>query len=144
MTPTELKHQKEVSVLTARIKDLEDVLGLNDDNLGVVFKLPRQATKLLGLLLAVPNVTSEMAQQRLGIVADTKVAVSRLREYMNNYCADHGIAEKFEIQSRRTLGYWLDDNTKSRIQALVTPKVIDEAEAFIEELGEASTTALAS
>lgn len=109
--------------LRARIQDLEAALGLNNDNLGAVFRLPAAHAKLLGLLLAVQNVTPEMVQDRLGIVTDTKVAMHRLRSYLTTWAADNQ-QDAFEIKSRRTLGYWLDDSTKRRMREIVTSRVI--------------------
>ncbi len=115
----------EIATLKAKIFELETVLGLHDEHLGVVFKLPASLTKLLGLLMATPNVTPDMIQQRLAIATDAKVAVHRLRDHMREWYPDLGITddEHILIQSRRSLGYWLDPVDKDRIRSLVTPGV---------------------
>jgi len=105
-----------IALQATRILDLEAMLGLNNPTFGTLFKLSQSQSQLFGLLMAVPNVTSEMVQQRLAIVSDTKVAMHRLRAHLELW----GII----IQSRRTLGYWLDDETKRRVNALITPAVI--------------------
>lgn len=107
--------EEELAACKARIYDLEAALGIRQrDDIGLYFRLTVQASKLLGLLLAVPNATPEMMQQRIG-VGDTKVAISRLRSALRG----HGI----EIHNKRSLGYWLDAETKLRIKELVTPQV---------------------
>ena len=113
----------ENATMKAKIQDLEAALGLGDDHLGVIFKLPISLTKLLGLLMAVPNVTPEMIQLRLQIATDAKVAVHRLRLAMakSPHFKDENI-----IQSRRGLGYWLDAPIKDRIKAMVTTQGNDE------------------
>lgn len=108
-------HDAEIAALKAQIKELEDLLGLHDDNLGVVFRLPVSLTKLMGLLMSVPNVTPDMIQQRLMIATDAKVAIHRLRTHLEEW--------QVEIRSRRALGYWFDDETKKKIRAIVTSKV---------------------
>lgn len=119
--------QDEIATLKARIHDLETALGLHEDHLGVIFKLPKSLTSLLGLLLHVPNVTPEMIQLRLMIATDAKVAMHRLRLAMQPFHAQLGLLPADHlVQSRRGLGYWLDDATKKKIRALVTPEVTDE------------------
>jgi hypothetical protein len=104
----------ETAVLLKRIEELETCLGLHDQNLGVVFKLPRSLAKLLGLLLSTPNVTPEMIQDRLRIATNAKVAVHRLRAGL--------AAWDVEINSKRSLGYWIDSETKARIRGIITPQ----------------------
>jgi len=118
MTPVEIG-------LRARIQSLELTLGITQNsNIGVIFRLPASLTKLLGLLLSAPNVTPEMVAE-LGIVTNTKVAMHRLRNYLDIWSKANG-QEDFDIRSRRTLGYWLDESTKKRIRGLVTSEVTVE------------------
>lgn len=99
--------------LRARIRDLETALGQNDQTLAVRFRLTPALANLFGLLLALPNVTSEMIRQRLEIATDAKVAVHRLRTHLKEW--------NIKVTSKRNLGYWFDDDTKALIRAMVTP-----------------------
>jgi hypothetical protein len=140
---TEKRLHDEIATLKQRIHDLETTLGLHDDHLGVIFKLPKSLTALLGLLISVPNVTPEMIQLRLMIATDAKVAMHRLRQAMEPFYDKIGLTTDDDlIQSRRGLGYWIDPSVKARIEALVTPQVT-EAEAvqdqvFAEALAEST------
>jgi hypothetical protein len=122
--------------LKQRNHDLETALGLHDDHLGVIFKLPKSLTQLLGLLVAVPNVTPDMIQQRLMIATDAKVAMHRLRQAMEPFYTELGVTPTAGlIQSRRGLGYWIDSSVKDRIKSMVTPGVTpDDEQQFIEAL----------
>lgn len=108
-----------------RIVELEGVLGLSNDNLGVAFRLSTTLNKLLGCLLATPNVTPDTIVARLKIATDAKVAVHRLREVLKPY----GIT----IQSRRGLGYWLEPEDKEKIWAITragtSPPALEQAAA---------------
>jgi hypothetical protein len=140
MAKSSEEYEQEIELLKARIYDLETALGQHQkDILAVTFKLRLQESKLLGLLLAVPNVTSEMIQQRLELGANAKTTVYRLRQHMLGY----GI----KVQSKRGLGYWLDQGTKQRVQAMITPGVAPEttieedfAEALDDEVAGAAVT----
>jgi hypothetical protein len=66
--------------------------------------------KLLGCLLATPNVTSDMITVRLGIATDAKVAIHRLRDVLK----PHGIP----IQGRRGVGYWLEPADKEKVRSI--------------------------
>jgi hypothetical protein len=122
--------------LKARIADLEAALEQCNPNLAVVFRLPTALNKLLGLLLSLPNVTSEMVLDRLGIATDAKVAMHRLRKHM----APFGIV----IESRRNLGYWIDQDAKAKIRAMLKPASIDwhldEAEKALTAATEIAST----
>jgi hypothetical protein len=116
----------EVTQLRTRIRDLELALGQRDDSLSATFRLTPVLNNLMGLLLAVPAVTPEMIRQRLEIAPDAKVAMHRLRRHMKEW--------EIKIHSRRNVGYWLEDQDKVRVRALiaqkmrgqVTPQVIAE------------------
>lgn len=105
----------EKAQLRARIRDLEAALGQSNENLAVTFRLTPVLNNLLGLLLSLPNVTSEMIRQRLEIATDAKVAIHRLRRHLEPW--------KIEIKSRRSLGYWLEDEDKEKIREAVAAKI---------------------
>lgn len=117
MTASVAKLTADLAVANSRIADLEKALGLNDDNLGVAFRLSTSLCSLLGCLLSTPNVTPEMITLRLNIATDAKVAIHRLRAVLK----DHGIIRPdgtSVIQSRRGLGYWLAPEDKDKINAV--------------------------
>lgn len=105
----------EKAQLRARIRDLEAALGQSNENLAVTFRLTPVLNNLLGLLLSLPNVTSEMIRQRLEIATDAKVAIHRLRRHLEPW--------KIEIKSRRSLGYWLEDEDKEKIREAVAARI---------------------
>lgn len=112
-----------VAALQQRVRDLEACLGLNDRHLGSIFKLSSSLTNLLGLLMSVPNVTPDMISTRLRIATDPKVAIHRLRAELDDWATRNKKAP-LVIHSKRSLGYWLDDDTKTRIKEVtygVTP-----------------------
>ena len=100
------------SVLRARIQDLEAALNQNNYNIQAAFKLSPALSNILGLLLALPAVTSDMIHQRLGLAADAKVAIHRLRLHLKEFT--------IEVKSRRNIGYWLDADTKARIKQAIS------------------------
>lgn len=102
---------EEVTILKARVRDLEAVLKQNDPSLMMAFRLTPAASDLFGLLLSVPYVTTEMIRQRLEIATDGKVAVHRLRQQLKPW--------NIVIQSRRSLGYWLDPATKEQVRSVL-------------------------
>jgi hypothetical protein len=110
-----MPHEAENIQLKARIRDLEAALSQNDHTLALAFALPPRLSDLLGLLLNLPVVTSDMIRQRLEIATDAKVAVHRLRKHVDKF----GI----KIEGRRGFGYWLTEETKAAIWAAVTPQV---------------------
>jgi len=69
------------------------------------FRLSPSMAKILMLLLENKRVSARMIENDLKIVTDTKVAIHRIRRRLENT----GI----EIQSRREVGYWLDDTSKT-------------------------------
>jgi biotin operon repressor len=101
----------EVDQLRLKVRDLELALGQNDANLAVTFRLTPVLNNLMGLLLALPNVTPEMIRQRLEIAPDAKVAIHRLRKHIEPW----GI----EIKSKRNVGYWIESADKLKIKVLV-------------------------
>jgi hypothetical protein len=103
----------ELIAALARIKDLEAALKQNDQALLAYYRLPPVSTNLFGLLLSMATVTPEMIQQRLEIATESKVAMHRLRRQLEPF----GII----VQSKRNVGYWLDDETKKRVQETINP-----------------------
>jgi hypothetical protein len=103
----------DVEVLQGRVRDLEVALGQNDSKLSNTFKLTPNLANFLGLLLALPVVTAEIISERAGIASDAKVAKHRLQKEL--------IPWDIQVHSKRLLGYWLDDDTKARIRALLDP-----------------------
>ena len=110
----------EVMQLRQRLDTALSALGLSDNNLGSIFKLPQSSARLLGLLMALPNITADMAQQQLEITTNAKVAIHRLRQELELWCEEAKVDYILTVRSRRTLGYWLDAETKGRIRALIT------------------------
>lgn len=104
-----------IAALQARIKDLETAIGAGNNVMAQTFKLPPKLLKLMALLVATPVVTADMIHRNLDIATDAKVAVHRLRTHLEPW----GI----EVHSRRYVGYWLSDETKDKISALITPRV---------------------
>jgi hypothetical protein len=102
-----------VQYLEGRIRDLEATIKQNDTTLASTFRLTPQLSNLLGLLLSLPVVDSELVRQRLEVSCDAKVAKHRLKQALRPY----GI----EIHGKRGLGYWLTDADKAKIKALVKP-----------------------
>ena len=119
-TLTDEQKEELIALQATRIRDLEIVLGLHDDKLGVTFKLTPGQNRLLGLLLATPYVTGEMVRQRLEITTHVNVAMLRLRRALKPWSAEIG---EDPIQSKRSMGWWLERKTKEAIRAIVTPKV---------------------
>lgn len=118
--------EEEYQRVCARVADLETALEQSNANLAVTFRLPPALNKLLGLLISLPNVTSEMVHQRLEIATDAKVAVHRLRRYMS----PHGI----QINSRRNLGYWIENADKAKIRAMLKPAVVTEQPVTVDHV----------
>ena len=98
--------------LEEKLRDLQYRLHQTDQSLIATFKLPPQRMKLMGLLLTLPIVTTEIIAQRLGIDIEVRVAMNRLRNDLNKW--------DIKVESRRKLGYWFTDETKARIKALVS------------------------
>lgn len=104
--------------LQARVRDLEAALHQNDLDLALAFDLTPKLSDLLGLLLSLKIVTSDIIRKKLEIATDAKVAIHRLRLHMKNY----GV----QIEGRRGFGYWLTEETKNAIKRRITQEVTDE------------------
>lgn len=105
----------ETTQLRTRIRDLELALGQRDESLAATFRLTPVLNNLMGLLMNVPVVTPEMIRQRLEIAPDAKVAAHRLRKHLEPW--------QIKIQSRRNVGYWIEDEDKLRVRELVRQKM---------------------
>jgi hypothetical protein len=123
------------AALEARVRDLEAVLKQNHQEIQLAFKLSPAMSNLFGLLLSVPLVTremveqgggtdgegrGEMVEQRLGLAADVKIAMHRLR----NHVRPHGVV----IHSRRTLGYWMENADKAKVHAVLRDRFANTLE----------------
>lgn len=110
--PNELARLRETIARQAgTIRDLQAALNQSNDGLACAFRLAPASRNILGLLLAVPLVTGEMVQQRLGLASDAKVAMHRLKKALAPF--------NIEVKSQRHIGYWLDAETKERIRLTV-------------------------
>ena len=100
--------------LKDRIRDLEECLYQTDNDLwlmAVTFGLPLGMARLFGLMRGAPVVTADIADARIGMSTDLKVAIYRLRRYLNKHnidiCCQYGI------------GYWLSTEAKAEINRLI-------------------------
>ena len=98
--------------LEEKLREANYRLQQTDQSLIATFKLPPQRMKLMGLLLTLPIVTTEIIAQRLGIDIEVRVAMNRLRNDLAKW--------ELRIESRRKLGYWFTEETKTRIKLLVS------------------------
>ena len=117
------KTTENIDTLKARIVELEGLLKQSDRTIETVFRLPPALSKLMGLMLATPNVNEKMICEQLNIATVGKVAIWRLRQSI----APWGI----EIQARRSVGWWFDEAAKSKIKKIldgeITLEVTDAA-----------------
>lgn len=104
----------EVETLRARVATLESLLLQKNDRLQGAFKMPPMLTNLLGLLVSVPYVNTEIAEAQIGIVSNLKVTMHRLRMELK--------AHNIEVHSRKYAGYWLSDEDKARIREMIADK----------------------
>jgi len=109
---------RENARLRARVRDLETALGLNNPTLHNTFHLAPQRANLLGLLMALPNVTAHTVKQQLEIGSDPKQILCLLRKDLKAFSDKCG-CEPFLIHHRRGFGTWMDEATKVRIRACV-------------------------
>jgi hypothetical protein len=110
---------EDIETLRSRVAELESALGLKNETLTSLYKLTPAMTSLLGLLVELPIVHDEIIQERLKLAANAKVAVYRLRRQLE--------AHDIQIHSRRGSGWFLDEETKQRIQRDLTTEVMDAA-----------------
>ncbi len=119
-----MRDDEETVALRDRVRDLESALGQRNEALANTFKLTPKLNNLLGLLLALPIVKGDLIQQRLGIASDSKVAKHRLNQALKPY----GI----KIHSKRLVGYWISDEDKARIKAMITLEGNDPQQKFVD------------
>lgn len=79
-------------------------------DLQIAFELPQSLARLLRLLMESKLLTSRDIVHTHKIATDGKVAIHRLRRYLENH--------DLEIKSRRELGYWLEPSTKEKISKI--------------------------
>lgn len=109
---SEPQQEPTIETLQARIKELEAPTGQGDMALAVTFGLTPILNNLLGLLLTQLHVTDAIVVKFMPAVGTgTKILMCRLRKHMKPF---HVV-----IQSKRAIGYWLDQETKERIRAKV-------------------------
>ena len=77
-------------------------------DLQLTYRLSPTLAKLLLLLLENKFVTARMVETEHRLSTDAKIAVHRLRRRLDGLSV--------EIQSQRSLGYWLDEDTKGTIK----------------------------
>jgi len=97
---------EEVEELRSRVKNLEELLGKDDECL-TVFRLPPAMNELLRLLIATSTVTPAM-MRRLKIVTESKVTIMRLRKHLRGW--------DIKINCSRKTGYWISDEDKERVR----------------------------
>ena len=77
-------------------------------DLQLTYRLSPTLAKLLLLLLTNKFVTARMVESEHRLSTDAKIAIHRLRRRLDGLSV--------EIQSQRSLGYWLDEPTKEIIK----------------------------
>lgn len=107
---------EEEAKLRTRIRELEEALGLGHDALSFTFRLSPTLGNLMGLLLTLPTVTPELVKQKLGVAADAKVVMYRLRKHLRDW--------NIKIHSHRNVGYWLDPADKKRVRAFIASQEV--------------------
>lgn len=108
----------QIEELEAKVRELEKVLGVKDDDLLVTFKLSPTLNAIFGLMLSQKLVTADMIERRLAIASEAKVAVHRLRTSLKHW--------EIGIESKRNLGYWLTAQTKEKVRQLVAREITPE------------------
>lgn len=102
----------ELELLRAKVANLEAALGLRNETLKATFKLTPAMNGLLALLVELPFVSDDVIRDRLCLAADSKVLVYRLRRALDG--------QNIEIFSRRGIGWFLDEATRKRLQAVTS------------------------
>ena len=107
----ESNFERENMILKARVRQLLKALHQDDQDLRVIFSLPPTLADFFGLLLAKKFVSRNLVQYEMNVVADAQVAVWRLRQILG----PQGVV----VRTRRGLGWFLDEETKQRVNALL-------------------------
>lgn len=110
MTTTE----EDNAALRTRIRDLEAALMIGNDRLRATFHVSDQMRDILGVLLSLQVVTTDILESRLDLATEPKVAMHRLRQAL----APYGIP----IESANRVGYWLSEESKAKIGRLLEAK----------------------
>jgi len=103
--------ERENLILRARITQLEAALHQNERSIEYLFNLPPTLANLFGLLLAKEFVSKQLAKDMMNLVADANVAIWRLRERL--------LPMGITVNTRRGVGWYLDDETKQRVRTLM-------------------------
>jgi hypothetical protein len=96
-----------------RLTDAEMAVGLR-----IIFQLTPQETNLMLLLLTMKYVPPELIYDKLNVATEIRVAMYRLRKALTRF--------NIQIQSKRTFGYWLTDETKVRVRAILSKDLKEE------------------
>lgn len=104
--------ERQIITLKARVRQLEAALRQQDRRLEIVFGLTETLSNFFGLLLVKEYVSRDLAQYEMNVVADAQVTVWRLRQRLKPY----GIV----IHTRQGVGWYIDDETKRRVEAIMT------------------------
>lgn len=99
--------------LRAKLRDLQTVLRQNDRRIQSVFKMSPALANCLGLLLSLDVVQGDLIDERLELSTQARSIIFRLRKHLKPY----GI----RIKSHRTVGWWLDADTKAKINRMLNP-----------------------
>jgi len=119
-----LNTEDEATALKDQVRELQSALNLGDEDIRITFLLPPQLGDILGVLLAKPVVTTETLQRKLGIVAEAKVSMYRLRKKMDQF--------NIKIYSQSHVGYWIEPADKVRIRQMVADRTAPEPDLFSE------------
>jgi hypothetical protein len=109
---------EELDALRARVTELEATLYAERDALRSLFKLSNAKSHIIALLMSCNTIDKTVVEGSLSIVTDLKVAICTLRKDL----APWGI----KIHSRRGYGYWIDDDTKERINLMLAAGLTSE------------------
>jgi len=113
---TELEEVRErVRASVKQRQDLEVVIAR-------YFHFTPPHARLFHLLFKLPAITSEAISERLGI-RDVKVAIHRLRREIES--GDH--AGNVQINSKRGVGYWMDDASKAYVRSVISNEANEAA-----------------
>lgn len=104
-----------IEALREENRQLRRAILQGNDALWRTFRLPPMLTRLLGMLRSEDFVSAEMIQAELGYSTDPKIAILRLRRELARW--------DIVIQSARARGYFLTDDMKERVHALVSSGV---------------------
>lgn len=117
----------ENEALRTRVRDLERALSLdNTASLKKTFRLPPVLSKYLSVLLRLPAASTDVLARVVAAECDPKITKYRLQRHLKAW----GIT----INTTRNVGYWLSDEDKAKIRALMADTDIAEEELLNGEL----------